>query len=177
VAKQLEQFKKDYGLIKHGVDEGQLKITKTKTDRGKLDQLLEEHAREIGRRVRALREHGHAGVDVDDFKDDAEITNLLAQTQTSLTANAITRKIIAAVAAGLTAQQHNDAEGLKKARQEATSELGRLDNLVNKHSQAYDGLGETVIMTNSEGPKIKEAVTKMRQMKVRAHQEFARLPH
>jgi hypothetical protein len=75
---QYEQFKKDFEAIEKNLEEGEMEVTKTVTSRGHLDNLLGEHAKEIGRRVQALREKGAAGTTIDDFKTDGEVKKLLA---------------------------------------------------------------------------------------------------
>src|SRR5271156_3269740 len=85
MAKQLEQFKKNFEAIKHTLTAGELEVTKEKTNRGPLDTQLEQHAKEIGRRVHVLRQAGKAGTKIDDFKSDAEVKKLLDDIDHGLT--------------------------------------------------------------------------------------------
>jgi hypothetical protein len=78
MAKQLEQFKKELEEIKKSLSSGEDEITKTTTDRIHLDKLIEEHTKEIGRRVREHRRKGKAGTTIADFKDENDVKPLLA---------------------------------------------------------------------------------------------------
>jgi 3-oxoacyl-(acyl-carrier-protein) synthase len=79
MAKQYEQFKKDFETIKHGVETAEHAVTSEKTTRQTLDGLVKEHGKEIGRRVRVLREQGTRGDNIDAFKADPQVKSLLAE--------------------------------------------------------------------------------------------------
>ena len=308
--KQYEQFKKDFEAIENNLEAGEMEVTKTVTGRGHLDNLLGEHAKEIGRRVRALREKGAAGATIDDFKNDAEVKKLLASGDTFLaqiealnkqvkaletgawhqldvnyqtlqkdltaeiasrkkafttkqgtgnkslpdmenllkqstplakrvanlskysvksktlmdvsvnkrrfgtniadeiskskdkaisedqaeifgsllsdrnlkfayaSANAFYKDVIAAIdgAKAASGTDQAKAQALKDAQVKITTQLKKLDDVVDKYQKAYDTLGEMTIMTNREGPKIKTTVAAMAAMKQKAHTALATLP-
>ncbi len=79
MAKQYEQYKKDYAAWLLKLAEAELYTTKTKTNRVHFDNLLKEHGRAVGRRVHTLRENGAAGATLDDFKNDVEVKKLIAE--------------------------------------------------------------------------------------------------
>jgi uncharacterized protein with GYD domain len=278
------------------------------TGRGHLDNLLGEHAKEIGRRVRELREKGTAGTTNNDFKTDAEVKKLLASADTFLaqiealnkqvkgletgawhqldvkyqtlqkdltaeiaarkkqvstklgtgnkslpdmekllkdstplakrivnlaqysvksktlmdvsvnkrrfdfnlaeemgkskgkalredeadifssllsdrnlkfayaSANAAYKDVMATIDGAKAAQGTDQAKALKDAQVKVATQLKKLDEVVDKYQKAYDTLGEMTIMTNREGPKIKQTVTAMAAMKQKAHTALTTLP-
>jgi hypothetical protein len=79
MAKQYEQFKKDFEAIQKGLETGEQAVSSEKTTRQKLDGLVKEHGKEIGRRVRVLRTQGTRGDTIDDFKDDTQVKSLLVE--------------------------------------------------------------------------------------------------
>jgi uncharacterized protein with GYD domain len=278
------------------------------TGRGHLDNLLGEYAKEIGRRVRELREKGTAGTTINDFKTDAEVKKLLASADTFLaqiealnkqvkgletgawhqldvkyqtlqkdltaeiaarkkqvstklgtgnkslpdmekllkdstplakrivnlaqysvksktlmdvsvnkrrfdfnlaeemgkskgkalredeadifssllsdrnlkfayaSANAAYKDVMATIDGAKAAQGTDQAKALKDAQVKVATQLKKLDEVVDKYQKAYDTLGEMTIMTNREGPKIKQTVTAMAAMKQKAHTALTTLP-
>lgn len=306
--KQYEQFKHDYEAIKQGVVAGELEITKEKTNRGHLDNQLAEHAREIGRRVRVLRENGTPGTTISAFDKDPQVHKLLGEIdqylaqieavnkrirahetgdwqklaasytalQKDLTAEIAARKkqlstklgtgnkslpdmeklltesgtiskrvtalakyslaakklmdvsvnkrrvedsittelsksqsealtedqaeifqsllsdrnlkfafasaksaclaVITAVSEAETAHKANQAQALKDAQAKGAQAIKRLDEVVDKYQRAYHTLGDAVILTNKQGPAIKQTVASMGTLKQRGHTEMAKMP-
>jgi hypothetical protein len=114
MAKQLEQFKKDLDEIKKSLASGEDEITKSKTDRGHLDKLIEEHTKEIGRRVREHRRKGKAGTTIADFKDENDVKALLAGIDKHLAQMEVINKRIKTHEIGDWAKIYTKYETLKK---------------------------------------------------------------
>lgn len=77
MAKSLEDFKKQWTLIKKQLEDADEEITDASNSRGMMDGVVEEGAKEVGRRVRELRQLGTQGTDIDDFKNDPEVKVML----------------------------------------------------------------------------------------------------
>ncbi len=78
MAKKLEEFKKEYEAVKREVEKADQELDRFGVSRGQNDGMMDEAAKEIGRRVRKLREGGAPGAAIDDFKNDPEVRKLLA---------------------------------------------------------------------------------------------------
>jgi hypothetical protein len=83
--KTLEVFKKEFDAIKKEFDACDEETDNSGHLRGHHDAMIEQGARAVGERVRALRQAGKAGASLDDFKDDPEVKRALAEIELHVT--------------------------------------------------------------------------------------------
>lgn len=86
MAKQYEQFKKDFADIEKAAAEGSAEIKKNAQTIGHLSQLMMEGAKEVGLRVQELKDEGMHGTSIDDFMSDPKVKVMAGEINTALAA-------------------------------------------------------------------------------------------
>ncbi len=85
MAKQLAYYKTELAAVKKELEAVEDAIDRSGSTRTHHEQMIEQGARFVGDRVRELREAGHAGQTIDDFKDDDQVKRMLAEMELHLT--------------------------------------------------------------------------------------------
>ncbi len=76
MAKQYEQFKKEFDEIKKAAIAGSVEIKRDSQVVAQLAQVLHEGSKEVGLRVQALKEQGQAGTALKDFIADPQVKKM-----------------------------------------------------------------------------------------------------
>jgi hypothetical protein len=100
MAKQYEDFKKEFAAISQEVEKCYSEIDKNERLIGQTSGIIEEGCKELGLRVQKLKDAGDTGKTIKDFEFDSEVKKILASLQNYL--GSIQKELarIAAVHAG-----------------------------------------------------------------------------